>query len=176
MSTPDKQTAAPNLAEADYPRASFMRRLAAMIYDALVAVAIAMLSGLLMSVILAALYSNGLVGQAYPEYLVYSQESLSFKLIMNSWVIFWVVAFFMWFWAKGGQTIGMRAWRLRLFSSISEPVSFTRLLVRLLTSLCGFGTVLVLFDRKHKLALQDRASQMEMLVLTKGANDHKNWQ
>jgi len=158
------------------PRAGFIRRLAAMIYDILVAVAVGMVAALVMSLTLVVLIGNGVLpanGAQDPSVAI--RESLLYTSIMQVWVSAWVIGFFLWFWKNGGQTIGMRAWRLRLFSTTDEAPGWGRLLIRLLTSLGGIGTILVLFDVKHKLALQDRASQMEMLVLTKFANDHKNW-
>jgi hypothetical protein len=50
-----------------------------------------------------------------------------------------------------------------------------RLLTRLIASLCGLGTLLVLFDIKEKQSLQDRLAKTEVLKLSKEANDHKSW-
>lgn len=158
------------------PRAGFIRRLMAMVYDVLVAVAVGMIAALVMSLTLVILLSNGVIpmnGAEQPSAAI--SESLLYTSIMQVWVGLWIVGFFLWFWKNGGQTIGMRAWRLRLFSTVDTPVGWGRLFIRLFTALGGLGTLLVLLDFKHKLALQDRASKMEMLVLTKKANDHKNW-
>jgi len=87
----------------------------------------------------------------------------------------WIAGFFLWFWRRGGQTLGMRAWRLRIYSTVEEPMTWPRLLIRLVASLGGLGTLLVLFDFKHKQSLQDRLAKTEVLKLTKEANDHKSW-
>ena len=159
----------------DFPRATFLRRLAAMVYDSLVATAVFMIAAIVFTLFALIGFKFGWYGQEFTELTDLSTSSVTYKVFFTIWTVSWVIGFFMWFWAKGGQTIGMRAWRLRLYSTVDEPVTLLRLWVRLFTSLLGLGTLLCLFDRKHKLALQDRASQTEMLLLTKSANDHKNW-
>jgi uncharacterized RDD family membrane protein YckC len=98
-----------------------------------------------------------------------------YKSIIQAWVVAWVVGFFLWFWKNGGQTIGMRAWRLRMFAMDEKPVGYGRLLLRMLSAFLGLGTLFVLIDFKNKLALQDRVSKIEVLSLSKVANDHKSW-
>lgn len=157
-------------------RASFFRRLLAMVYDTLVAVAVGMCAAMVMIVALVIMLKNGVLdlqGFAEPADLI--QASFEYKLLIQSWVGLWVAGFFLWFWKRGGQTLGMRAWRLRIFSTVDEPVTWPRLLIRLVGSLCGLGTLLVLFDFKHKQSLQDRLAKTEVLKLTKEANDHKSW-
>lgn len=157
-------------------RAGFFRRLAAMVYDVLVAVAVGMCAAMVMIVTLIVMLKNGgldMQGFAEPADLI--QASTGYKLLIQSWVGLWVAGFFLWFWKRGGQTLGMRAWRLRIFSTVEEPVTMTRLITRLVGSLFGLGTLLVLFDFKGKQSLQDRLAKTEVLKLSKEANDHKSW-
>lgn len=58
------------------------------------------------------------------------------------------------FWTHGGQTLGMRAWRMRLTSKEGEVVSWGQALARFLGSLgswapLGLGFAWALFDRKR---------------------------
>lgn len=157
-------------------RASFFRRLLAMIYDTLVATAVGMCAAMVMIVTLMVLLKNGgldLQGYSDPADLI--QASFTYKLVIQLWVGMWVVGFFLWFWRRGGQTLGMRAWRLRIYSTIDEPMTWSRLFIRLISSLGGLGTLLVLVDFKNKQSLQDRLAKTEVLRLTKEANDHKQW-
>ena len=157
-------------------RAGFFRRLAAMVYDVLVAVAVGMCAAMVVIVTLIVMLKNGgldMQGFAEPADLI--QASTGYKLLIQSWVGLWVAGFFLWFWKRGGQTLGMRAWRLRIFSTVEEPVTMTRLITRLVGSLFGLGTLLVLFDVKEKQSLQDRLAKTEVLKLSKEANDHKSW-
>jgi uncharacterized RDD family membrane protein YckC len=157
-------------------RAGFFRRLAAMIYDTLVAVAVGMCAAMVIIVVCVILLSNGVLdlhGYATPSEVI--QHSVLYKTLIQLWVGAWMLGFFLWFWKRGGQTLGMRAWRLRIFSTIDAPMTWGRLLLRLLASLGGVGTLLVLFDIKHKQSLQDRVANTEVLYLSKEANDHKQW-
>ena len=157
-------------------RAGFFRRLLAMVYDTLVAVAVGMCAAMVLIVTLVVLLKNGVLDlRGYGEPADLIQNSLLYKTIIQLWVGAWVAGFFLWFWKKGGQTLGMRAWRLRIYSTVEEPVTWPRLLLRLIASLGGLGTLLVLFDVKNKQSLQDRMAKTEVLKLSKEANDHKSW-
>jgi len=157
-------------------RAGFFRRLLAMVYDTLVATAVGMCAAMVMIVPLVVLLKNGVLDlQGYSEPADLIQASTGYKLLIQGWVGLWVIGFFLWFWKRGGQTLGMRAWRLRIYSTVDEPMTWTRLLIRLLASLGGLGTLLVLFDIKHKQSLQDRLAKTEVLKLTKEANNHRSW-
>lgn len=161
---------------ASLERAGFVRRLLAMIYDTLVATAVGMCAAMVMIVTLVVMLKNGtldLQGYAEPADLI--QASFGYKLLIQTWVGLWIAGFFLWFWRRGGQTLGMRAWRLRIYSTVEEPMTWSRLFIRLVASLGGLGTLLVLFDFKNKQSLQDRLAQTEVLKLTKEANDHKSW-
>lgn len=160
----------------EFPRAGFFRRLAAMVYDALVAVAVGMCAAMVMLVAMIILLENSVLDkQGFEHSSDVISHSLLYTTILQVWVSLWVLGFFMWFWRKGGQTIGMRAWQLRLFSTNDKPMTYGRVLLRIVCSLGGLGTLLVLFDFKNKQSLQDRIAATEMLVLSKQANDLKSW-
>ncbi len=147
-----------------------------MIYDILVAVAVGMCASMVMLVTLLLLTENGVLdNQGYEHFSDLIQHSFFYQLIIQVWVGLWVVGFFLWFWRNGGQTIGMRAWRLRLFSTTDKPFGYGRAMLRLVCSLGGLGTLLVLLDWKSKQSLQDRIAQTEILVLSKEANHHEAW-
>lgn len=157
-------------------RAGFIRRLAAMIYDTLVATAVGMCAAMVIIVTMVVMIHNGtLDGFGYEQPSEAIQASFTYKAIIQVWVVLWVMAFFLWFWKRGGQTLGMRAWRLRIYSTVDEPMTWGRLIIRLIASLGGVGTLLVLLDFKNKQSLQDRVAKTEVIVLTKSANHHKNW-
>lgn len=158
-------------------RAGFFRRLAAMIYDALIAVAVGMLAALVITGIITALLENEVLSkQGYEHVSELIQSSFYYALVIQIWVALWVAGFFLWFWKNGGQTLGMRAWRLRIFNLHEDkPIGYGRLLLRLVSALGGLGTLLVLIDYKSKQSLQDRVAGTQMLVLTNDQNHHKNW-
>lgn len=163
-------------AQNSFPRAGFFRRIAAMIYDVLVAVAVGMCAAMVAIVVLVLLLENGILDkQGFEHTSDVISHSVLYTRIIQVWVSIWVLGFFLWFWRNGGQTIGMRAWRLRLFSTDDSPMGYGRALLRIVFSLGGLGTLLVLFDVKNKQSLQDRLARTEMLVLSKDANHHKSW-
>lgn len=162
----------------DLQRAGFFRRLAAMVYDFLIAVAVGLLAALVITGVITALLENGVLSkQGYEHVSELIQSSFYYSLVIQLWVLLWVSGFFLWFWKNGGQTLGMRAWRLRIFS-IHEGVSigYKGLIIRLVCSLAGLGTLLVLIDFKSRQSLQDRVAGTQILVLSKEQNHHKNWQ
>ncbi|MDM7859422.1 RDD family protein [Alteromonas sp. ASW11-36] len=157
-------------------RAGFFKRLAAMVYDVLVATAVAMCAALVIIITLLILYETNVIphtgGMLFNDFI---QQSLLYTSIIQAWVLLWVIGFFLYFWKNGGQTLGMRAWRLRMYSLTDKPVGYGRLLLRMISAFGGLGTLLVLLDFKHKLALQDRISQIEVLSLSKEDNHHRSW-
>ncbi|NVK36915.1 MAG: RDD family protein [Gammaproteobacteria bacterium] len=71
------------------------------------------------------------------------------------------------FWRRGGQTLGMRAWRLRLLNRNKGPLTLTQCLLRFLVSiaslgLLGLGYIWLLFD-KDKLTWHDRYSDTQVI-------------
>ncbi|MFT4045197.1 MAG: RDD family protein [Solimonas sp.] len=50
--------------------------------------------------------------------------------------------FFAWFWTHGGQTLGMRAWRLRTQRGDGRALSWSSAAVRYAVMLCAWGIVL----------------------------------
>jgi len=93
------------------------RRLAAAGYDALVLAAIAMAVTLLVT----------LLDQLVP---ISSRTA-----IMRAALLIVGGAFFGWFWSHGGQTLGMRAWRLRVLRIDGAPLSIPAASLRYLLAL-----------------------------------------
>lgn len=84
-------------------------------------------------------------------------------------------AFFVGFWTHGGQTLGMRAWRLRLVTGNGEdsltPVSLRRALLRFAAAWlsllpAGLGFWWALID-KQRLCWHDRISGTRLIMLPK---------
>lgn len=74
--------------------------------------------------------------------------------------------YFTWQWTRGGQTLGMRAWRLRLRRCDDGAVTWRHASLRyLLATLSwlalGAGFLLAWFDR-DKLAFHDRYSRTKL--------------
>ena len=79
--------------------------------------------------------------------------------------------FYAWFWMHGGQTLGMRAWRLRVQRFDGSPLTLWQVLLRFLAAipawaLLGLGYLWMLVD-KDRLALHDRFSESMIVRLPK---------
>ena len=82
----------------EFPRAGLFRRLAAVIYDALVAVAVGMCAALVFLVVLMICYQNSLIDKAGTEHFMdFFRQSVLFTTLMQVWVGLWVIGFFLWF-------------------------------------------------------------------------------
>ncbi|MDP7220329.1 MAG: RDD family protein [Arenicellales bacterium] len=132
--------------------AGFFRRLGAMIYD----------SFLLIGVLFVAFLPVPLVDAA-------AAPALWIKLLKPVYLLLVCYLFFGWFWTHGGQTLGMKAWRLRLRRNDGgEPLWSTagmRFLGALVSWLIlGLGFFWVLVD-PGKRAWHDRWSRSRIIVL-----------
>ena len=71
------------------------------------------------------------------------------------------------FWRRGGQTLGMRSWRLRLLSTTGKPLTYIQCLLRLVMAVPSFalfflGYIWVLID-KEGLTWHDRYSETRVI-------------
>jgi uncharacterized RDD family membrane protein YckC len=133
------------------------RRLAAMFYDSL----------LLLGVLMAATALAMLVVGEGPNRQIESDNQLIFRI----YLLVIGIAFFIWFWTHGGQTLGMRVWRIRLLrmdgTGLSIKDGLVRCLAALLSTAClGLGFLWILVD-KEKLAWHDRLSGTRMVITAK---------
>jgi uncharacterized RDD family membrane protein YckC len=115
-----------------FAAASFRRRIAAMIYEAIVVAAVLFIASLLFQ----GAATGRLVGASRLAFQIYLVTVLGL--------------YFVWFWHRG-QTLPMRAWRLRLVGRDGRPVTPARALVRYLTAAAAIGTsfAAALFLREH---------------------------
>jgi hypothetical protein len=86
--------------------------------------------------------------------------------------------FFTGFWSRGGQTLGMRAWRLRVESRSGKGIGAGTSLLRFAgvlvsISVFGLGFLWLLVDR-DKLSWHDRLAGTRVVVLPKG-EDPTTW-
>lgn len=135
-----------------YP-ASLPRRLAAALYDSLLVIALWFVG---VSALLP--FTDGhAVDGSNPWFRLY--------LLVLAYL------FFSWFWTRGGQTLGMRAWRLRLRNTDGGPVNWQQALLRYLAAwlawLSIIGILWCLVDER-KRCWQDIFSHTEIVTLPKG--------
>jgi uncharacterized RDD family membrane protein YckC len=138
------------------PSASLARRLIALLYDGL------LLVGLLITISAIGLaVSGGVLGRPdRPEWL---HRGFQLVLLASAWL------FFAWFWTHGGQTLGMRAWRLQLVRADGGPVRWSQTLRRfagaaLSVAAFGLGFLWVLVD-PQRLTWHDHLSGTRVILL-----------
>ena len=124
----------------------FFRRLAAQTYDLLLLIAVLFLA--------TALLLPFTAGMAVTDHHV---------LIYRLYLV--VVSFFFygWFWTHGGQTLGLRAWKLTVLTQDKKTLNWSQALVRFVTasvslSFFGLGYLWVLID-KDRLGWHDHLSK-----------------
>ena len=131
------------------PPATLLRRLSAGLYDGLLIIALMMVAGAL------ALLVNGgtAVDPGNPLFQLY--------------LLSVPCGFFLWFWTHGGQTLGMRSWRMRVISEGGGALSPYQALLRLPLAALSWVSVLGLlwcvFDQRGR-ALHDIASDSLIVV------------
>jgi len=154
-----------------FPRAGFRRRFGSWVYDVLIAFAVYMVAGAVSFLIFNLLINFNVISmQGFEHAIDLQRSSVIYSIFIYGWNIAWVSFFFVFFWAKSGQTLGMKAWRLRLQNQDGTRITKTTGVKRLLPTLLGLGNLTVIFDRKNKLSLQDKLTNTEVVVLTLAAN------
>jgi uncharacterized RDD family membrane protein YckC len=154
-----------------FPRAGFRRRLASWVYDALITIAVYMSAGAASFLIISLMVHFGIFDLQGYQHLSDTITNTYWLLWPNElWKLSWVAFFFIWFWSKSGQTLGMKAWRLKVQNQDGSLITKTTALKRLLPTLLGLGNFTLLVDRKDKLSLQDRLTDTEVVLLTLEAN------
>ena len=156
---------------AEFPRAGFWRRFASLVYDTLAIIAFAMLTVVLYLFAIQGLISLDVIAlNGAEDVSARIKGSLLLSGIRSSLLVLVGLVFFGYFWTKSGQTIGMRAWRLKVQTSQGSLISWPQAIIRSISALLGLGNLVVLVDFKNKKALQDYLSKTEVVTLTKEEN------
>jgi uncharacterized RDD family membrane protein YckC len=135
------------------------RRLAAIFYDSILVMAVVLMAIALITIPLNLIYGednfNAVMLRTNPFYIAY---------------LFCVMAgFHILFWMRGGQTIGMRSWRLKVLRDDGEKLRFKDAVLRYLAAIIswsalGLGFIWVLID-KDGLAWHDRISKTRLVLI-----------
>lgn len=135
------------------PDATLLRRLASMLYEVLLMLGVLALTFMVPYLVLGVVWQVALPG---------------WFLWLHVFIV--LGAYFVWYWRRGGQTLAMQTWRLRIVDAASGgPVSRNRALVRYALSwpsllFFGAGIVWSLFDRQHRF-LHDRLAGTRVVQL-----------
>jgi uncharacterized RDD family membrane protein YckC len=138
--------------------AGFGRRAAALIYDSL------LLAALLMVFTGAALFCTH--GRA----LLYENVG-PWVYLYRAGLVAVIGAYYLINWMRSGQTLGMRAWHLRVVSDLGRRVTLKAALLRCVCGILAWtpaaaGVLWLYLDPDH-LAIHDRLSRTRMVQLTR---------
>ncbi|MGZ8136505.1 MAG: RDD family protein [Methylococcaceae bacterium] len=118
-----------------YSQSGFLRLLAAIFYDLILLIAVFFVATFLV------LPLNS--GEAFTNRQFY----YPIYLLLVSFL------FYGWFWTHGGQTLGLRAWKIKILTINYEPISWTQALSRFAAAILswaffGLGFLWILIDKK----------------------------
>jgi len=152
-----------DLEPATLPSAGLLRRLAALLYDGFLVVAIWMLIGFLVQLVVGPDTSELVDGTVQTDPVL---DGVLFLAMIAS-----TTAFYLWFWCRSGQTLGMLAWRLRVQDPNGHLLQPSRALLRLVLAwpafFClGLGYLWLLVDSNGDAA-HDRLSKTRVVLLPK---------
>lgn len=90
-------------------------------------------------------------------------------LLFDLYLVSIIFFYFGWFWTHGGQTLGMKTWKIKLISNDSQNINWKQVLIREITAviswLClGLGFFWSLFDKKRR-SWHDMASRTTLVDL-----------
>jgi uncharacterized RDD family membrane protein YckC len=138
---------------------SLLRRFAAICYDAVLVFGVLLLLWTLYYFALKALIGQEDVGHSRLAQLYWPLGLLA------------MVGFHAWFWSHGGQTLGMKSWRVRVVAEDGSDPSLRQALLRYLwawisAAALGLGFLWALVDRQQ-LTWHDRLSGTRLVMTVK---------
>ena len=98
--------------------------------------------------------------------IVFWDKQAQNNAIIFSLIIFSLYFYFAWSWVKGGQTLGMKAWKIQIMQNNGKNITHQQALIRFVLAivsftLMGFGFIYQLFN-KDNLALHDKYSHTQL--------------
>jgi len=129
--------------------APLLKRLTAIIYDLLLLTAVLFIVGIIVASITTFMVNDGhAITEEHPFYLIYQIYLLS-SLLLSAFI------FFAWFWTHGGQTLGMKTWKLQLLSDNQQNFTWKQSAIRFFAaglswSVVGIGFLSALWHEDKK--------------------------
>ena len=149
------------------PPAGLMRRLGALFYDSLIVIAIEMMAaGVIVAAMQALMALNLISITPYTDIGDFLTNSPIWSPIFTFYLAAVWVYFFVFFWTRAGQTLGMRAWKIQVRNLDGHAITVTQALIRLATSGFGLANLTVPFD-PQKRGFHDIWAKTQVVVLPK---------
>lgn len=155
----------PTTGTLEYPRAGLLRRMAALLYDAFLVAALWMSLGFVLQMIFGTDTSQLVDGRVVVDPLY---QTLVFAMMVSS-----AATFYIWFWHRTGQTLGMIAWRIKVLSLDNNHLSLKQGLIRFFAAwpafwIGGLGYLWMYIDKDGD-ALHEKFSRSKTVLLPKGS-------
>ncbi len=150
------QTNQPNINIQDTVSPPLWRIFASMFYDLWLVLAIWLIGVTIDTLIRHALTGSGYMGN---------------HLLLQMYLVISPGFFYAWFWTHGGQTLGMRSWRIRVITAQGKALNWRQASTRYLGSVLslatfGLGYFWVLFS-KDKMTWHDKLSHTRLVMMQK---------
>ncbi|VAW59362.1 hypothetical protein MNBD_GAMMA11-1968 [hydrothermal vent metagenome] len=133
----------------DHSPVSLIKRLLAFMYDLLLLSAIFFVMGILATILPTFIVNGGnAITEEHPFFLIN-------QIIILSTLFLSGLFFYGWFWTHGGQTLGMKTWRIQLISNKTGRISWKQVVIRYFAAIfswctLGAGFLWSLVDRKKR--------------------------
>ncbi len=146
-------------------RAGLVKRLMAILYDALLLLALLFIVGIIVSTLSTFMVNDGNAITEDHTFYRFHQIVVLGSLLLTG------LGFFGWFWTHGGQTLGMRTWRIQMVDENLQPIGWRIATIHFFASilswmLFGLGYLWCLIDSDRR-CLHDRISGVQLLQLEK---------
>ncbi|TBU78243.1 RDD family protein [Phytopseudomonas daroniae] len=150
-----------------FPTAGLGRRLAAVLYDSFLCVALLIVVTFLYKLIQMGIYGEAQLRQWSEAGALDGDPLLSTLLLLS------LFGFFAKFWTHNGQTLGMQVWGIRVQNADGTAISVWQALLRFLVAILswltlGLGYLWIVFD-KQKRSWHDLYSDSLVVRLPKNA-------
>lgn len=138
--------------------AGFGRRLAALIYDAFLLVALLMI------------FTGGALFFTHGAAVEFATVG-NWVYVYRAGLVLVIAGYYALNWLHSGQTLGMRAWRLRTVSNSDRPLTWRAVILRAVFGFIAWapaalGVLWLYLDPEH-LALHDRLSRTRVVRLSR---------
>ena len=148
--------------------APFWKRLFAWVYDLLGALGVFVLALVIGQILIY------LASMSWTQDFNHLAVATSKNLLWGAYLFACVQYYYVWCWVKGGQTVGMKTWRLQVYKANGELLTYKEAYLRSFLSLGGLSTIWALLDKENR-GLQDIVVNSRVIELPKGfyKNQHQ---
>ena len=105
------------------------------------------------------------------HYWITGAEAIEYSLLFQLLILAVIIAYYAYFWRASGQTVGMKAWRIKLMSLDDQAITASQMALRILVAFPAYACLLlgVLWQywSADQLNWHDKASRTKIIYLPK---------